>query len=189
VAFAACTTVATLFIFDGPVALAFALLAGVVAGVFFWLSGSKRVPWAWSLALLLFVLVCTAGVTSSPKTVPSMKTGQWSHGGSLPWNRYGVAVTCDESKDGRLPAYLHRGDFFALVGQDNVELTYRSESVLGLWDIGLAVDSINSKTVLSGGSRGFHGGVVDKVSSSLAIVFGVLPLAYLTYEHYKGEAT
>jgi len=151
-------------------------------GLVLWLFRRGRVLYAGVVAVLLLSIVYTVGVTSSPKTVSSMVLGKWQSG-----SEYGIEVACEDAEDGYLHVTLHKGDWETLHYGDQVELSYRAESILGIWYLGLAVDSINSHTVLSGDSKSFHGGFWDKLVSSLSLVFGMLPVSYLIYKRYTGR--
>jgi len=105
---------------------------------------------------------------------------------------YCVIVTCDEARSGDLMAIVHKGDFERILGQewneDNqypVELTYRTESILGISALPPVADAIDSKRVISDYRESLRGGIVGRVMFPITLVLGALPLAYLVYKDRK----
>ena len=152
---------------------------------------SRRVMYACSLAVLLFAGVFTLGIVGHTKSVPSAVTGMGSQGGFGP-EEYFVIVTCDEATSGDLMAIVHKGDFERILGQewneDNqypVELTYRTESILGISALPPVADAIDSKRVISDYRESLRGGIVGRVVFPITLGLGALPLACLVYGDRK----
>jgi len=152
---------------------------------------SRRVMYACSVAVLLFVGVFTLGVVGHTKSVPSAVTGMASQDW-LGLEDYSVIVTCDEAKSGNLMAIVHKGDFERILGQqwneDNqypVELTYRTESILGISALPPVADAVDSRRVISDYRENLRGGIVGRVVFPITLVLGALPLAYLVYSDRK----
>lgn len=152
---------------------------------------SRRVMYACSLAVLLFACVFTLGIVGHTKSVASAVTGMSSQSSFGP-EEYCVIVTCDESRSGDLMAIVHKGDFERILGQewneDNqypVELTYRTESILGISALPPVAEAIDSKRVISDYRESLRGGIVGRVMFPITLVLGALPLAYLVYKDRK----
>lgn len=152
---------------------------------------NRRVMYACSLAVLLFAGIFTLGIVGHTKSVPSAVTGMSSQGGFGP-EEYCVSVTCDEAKSGNLMAIVHKGDFERILRQewneDNqypVELTYRTESILGISALPPVADAIDSKRVISDYREYLRGGILGRVVFPITLVLGALPLAYLVYKDRK----
>jgi hypothetical protein len=155
---------------------------------------SRRVMYACSLAVLLFAGVFTLGIVGHTKSVPSAVTGMGSQGGFGP-EEYFVIVTCDEATSGDLMAIVHKGDFDRILmqrlatsdaSQDQVvEVTYRTESILGISALPPVADAIDSKLVISDYRESLRGGIVGRVMFPITLVLGALPLAYLVYKDRK----
>jgi len=152
---------------------------------------SRRVMYACSVAALLFVGVFTLGIVGHTKTVPSAVTGM----GIQDWlglEDHSMIVTCDEAKSGNLMAIVHKGDFYRILGQEwdennqcPVELTYRSESILGISALPPVADAIDSRQVISDYREHLRGGIVGRAVFPITLVLGTLPLAYLVYRDRK----
>jgi hypothetical protein len=154
-------------------------------------SPSRRVMYACSLAVLLFAGVFTLGIVGDTKSVPSAVTGMWSQGGFGP-EEYGVSVTCDEAGGGKLMAVIRKGDFNRMLGQEwnennqyPVELTYRTQSILGILSLPPVADAIDSRLVISDYREYLRGGITGRVVSPLTLVLGALSLSYLVYKDRK----
>lgn len=152
---------------------------------------SRRVMYACSLAVLLFAGVFTLGIVGHTKSIASAVTGMSSQSSFGP-EEYCVIVTCDEARSGDLMAIVHKGDFERILGQewneDNqypVELTYRTESILGISALPPVADAIDSKRVISDYRESLRGGIVGRVMFPITLVLGALPLAYLVYKDRK----
>jgi len=152
---------------------------------------SRRVMYACSVAVLLFVGVFTLGIVGHTKSVPSAVTGMASQDW-LGLEDYSVIVTCDEAKSGNLMAIVHKGDFYRILGQEwnennqyPVELTYRAESILGISALPPVADAIDSRRVISDYRENLRGGIVGRVVFPITLVLGALPLAYLVYRDRK----
>jgi hypothetical protein len=152
---------------------------------------SRRVMYACSVAVLLLAGVFTLGIVGHTKSVPSAVTGMASQDSFGPED-YSVIVTCDEAKSGNLMAIVHKGDFYRILGQEwdennqyPVELTYRTESILGIWALPPVVDAIDSRRVISDYRQNLRGGIVGRVVFPITLVLGALPLAYLVYKDRK----
>ena len=152
---------------------------------------SRRVMYACSLSVLLFAGVFTLGIVGHTKSVASAVTGMSSQSSFGP-EEYCVIVTCDEARSGDLMAIVHKGDFERILGQewneDNqypVELTYRTESILGISALPPVADAIDSKRVISDYRESLRGGIVGRVMFPITLVLGALPLAYLVYKDRK----
>ncbi|MCX6000221.1 MAG: hypothetical protein NTU41_11740 [Chloroflexi bacterium] len=154
---------------------------------------SRRVMYACSLAVLLFAGVFTLGIVGHTKSVPSSVTGMFSQDG---WwfgsEDYCVIVTCDEARSGDVMAIVHRGDYERILSQDwnednqyPVELTYRTESILGISGLPPVAEAIDSKRVISDYRDSLRGGIVGRVVFPITLVLGALPLAYLVYKDRK----
>jgi hypothetical protein len=148
---------------------------------------SRRVMYACALAVLLFAGVFTLGIVGHTKSVPSAVTGMFSQSGE-----YGVIVTGDEATSGDLMALVHKGDFYRILGQEwneynqcPVELTYRTQSILGISALPPVADAIDSRLVISDYREYFRGGIVGRVVFPITLVLGALPLAYLVYKDRK----
>ena len=171
----------------------FAAAAVLAVSIYLILSRfpSKRVMYACSLAVLLFACVFTLGIVGHTKSVLSAVTGMGSQGGFGP-EEYFVIVTCDEATSGDLMAIVHKGDFERILGQewneDNqypVELTYRTESILGISALPPVAEAIDSKRVISDYREYLRSGIVGRVVFPITLVLGALPLAYLVYKDRK----
>ena len=152
---------------------------------------SRRIMYACSLAVLLFAGVFTLGIVGHTKSIASAVTGMSSQSSFGP-EEYCVIVTCDEARSGDLMAIVHKGDFERILGQewneDNqypVELTYRTESILGISALPPVADAIDSKRVISDYRESLRGGIVGRVMFPITLVLGALPLAYLVYKDRK----
>ena len=172
-----------------------AVPVAIGAGVVLWRFRSKRVLYAGSVAVFLLAIVCTVGViSSSPDTVPSVVVGKWtkegggyytSTGQSVPKTTvYKVRVACQDSETGHLVASLDKPSWDALHIGEQIDLIYYAESILGVWHIGLVVDSINSERVVFGGSSGFHGGGWAIFGSVLSLILGIFPPSLLIFKEY-----
>ncbi len=157
------------------------------------LSGfpSRRVMYACSLAVLLFASVFTLGIVGHTKSVPGAVSAMFSQGGE-----YGVVVTGDEVPSGDIMALIHKGDFERLliartteepgsVYMVAVELTYRTQSILGIAALPPVADAIDSKLVISDYRQHLRGGIVGRVVFPITLVLGALPLACLVYVDRK----
>lgn len=154
---------------------------------------SRRVMYACSLAVLLFAGVFTVGVVGDTRTIPSAVTGMWSQGGFGP-EEYCVDVTCSEASSGKLSAILRKGDWERILHQSSisavnpypVELTYRTQSVLGISSLQPVADAVDSRLVLTDYRQYLRGGIVGRVALPVTLILGVLPLAYLLYKDGRG---
>ena len=155
---------------------------------------SRRVMYACSLAVLLFVGVFTFGIVGHTKSIPAAVTGMFSQS-SLGPEEYGVILTGDEATSDGLMAIVHKGDFERILWQGYlssdasqpqfVELTYRNESILGIADLPPVANAIDSKLVISDYKEPLRGGIVGRVMFPITLVLGALPLAYLVYKDRK----
>ena len=150
---------------------------------------SRRVMYACSLAVLLFACVFTFGIVGHTKSVPSTVTGLFINGGD-----FGVMLTGEEGTGGDMIALIHKGDFHRILtrrGMEEsgneymVELTYRTQSILGISALQPVVDAIDSKLVVSDYRQYLRGGVMGRVMLPITLVLGALPLACLVYGDRK----
>ncbi|MDD1652893.1 MAG: hypothetical protein LUO86_07650 [Methanomicrobiales archaeon] len=145
---------------------------------------SRRVMYACSLAVLLFAAVFTVGIVGHTKSVPSTVTGLLVQGGD-----FGVMLTGEEGTGGDMIALVRKGDFQRILsGREGlgesgneyvVELTYRTQSILGVSALQPVVDAIDSKLVVSDYRQYLRGGITGRVMFPITLVLGVLPLACL----------
>lgn len=144
---------------------------------------------ACSFVVLLFVGVFTFGIVGDAKSVPSAVTAMWSQRSGVGPEQYCVDVTCSEASSGELSAILRKGDWEVLlrewVGTDNpipVELTYCTQSILGIVSLPPIADSINSKLVIVDRTQFPRGGILGRVVLPVQLVLGALPLIYVVYK-------
>ena len=167
----------------------------VGVGIVLWRFRSKRLLYASYGIVFLLACVFTVGVISSrPKTISSVVLKKWQQKRIAPESgvtitKHMVKVACENSKKGYLVARFWQSHYSALRVGEQVKLRYHTESILGVCNHRLVVDSINSRMVLSGGGRGFRGGLVDKFAALATPIVGISPFLYLIYKDYfrKGE--
>ena len=167
--------------------------------------GIKRALFASGVAVCVVTLGLTVGiVATSPKTVSSVVlgkgTGAWTgqYGKSIP--SYMVKVACRDAKNGYLLVEAFKPMYEGLRVGERVELVYHMQSILGIWNLGPVVETINSGRVLkgvsrnflaAGGGRGFRGGGMDIFLSYVALIcglaLGLVPLFYLAYSKLIAE--
>lgn len=169
-------------------------LAAVTALLFqsvLWRHRPRQVMYACSVALLVVALALTVGVQTRTRTASGMVTDVWVDDTSfLFWDAWVVTVTCGEAEVGELMPLLREEDWGAIWaqrvnGQDEVDLTYRLESVLGIWDLKPVADTVNSKLVLAGDSREYRGGLLGRLQFAVTLLLGAAPLAYLVFKDRK----
>ena len=145
--------------------------------------------YACSLAVLLFAAVFTVGIVGHTKSVPSTVTGLFVQGGD-----FGVMLTGEEGTGGDMIALVRKGDFHRILNrggmqesgiEQTVELTYRTQSILGITALPPVADAIDSKLVISDYREPLRGGIVGRVVLPATLVLGALPLACLVYGDRK----
>ena len=173
----------------GPRELLSFLIAVPVVAIL-WLFRSKFVLYAASGMVLLLAVVFTIGVvSSSPRMVSSVVLEKWTEQRCVSYAGGGMAtihlvkVVCEDSKNGYLIVNLWGSSYATLHVGEQVELSYSTESILGIWDHRIVVNSMGSIVVLSCGSRGFHGGYVDTFMALLTLGLGIYPLPYFIHKN------
>jgi hypothetical protein len=151
---------------------------------------TRRAMYACSLAVLIFTAVFTLGIVGHAETVPGTVTTMWSQG-----EEYGVGVTYGGANGDKVMAVVRKGDFYRMQeqwkedDQYSVELTYRTQSVLGISSLPPLADAIDSKLVISDYRAYLRGGITGRVVLPLTVVLGVVPLAYLVYKDRENLLT
>lgn len=179
----------------GIIACGVTAAVAVGVGIVMFRFRSRRLIFAASGAVLVLTLALTVGImASSPKTVSSSVLNKGTetrivgqYGKTMTF--YVVMVRCQDAKNGYLVASLTRPAYDALRVGQIVELNYHTESVLGIWNLGIVAESINSKPVFESDSWGFHGAGWDTFRTGMALVFGLagglIPPCYFVYKERK----
>ena len=172
------------------------LLATVAIAVFqdvLWRHRPTAVRYACSVAVLLVALVLTVGVRSETRQALGTVTGVlWDN--QAPyfffWDTTAINIDCEYPERQSFVPVLRAADWDAIrspsqSGRVEVELTYRLESVLGIWDLSPVADTVNTKMVLEGSGASHRGGLLGRLRIPTTLVVGVAPLAYLAYVNRK----
>ena len=69
--------------------------------------------------------------------------------------------------------------------EQTVELTYRTQSILGISALQPVADAIDSNLVVSDYRQYLRGGIMGRVMFPITLVLGALPLACLVYGDRK----
>ena len=146
---------------------------------------TKFILYICSFVTIMIAIIFTIGIVQShPKKVSSTILKKWEeivYAASGP--QHLIKITCEDAEAGSLIANLMSSQYNMLNVGDIVTLGYHSESILGMWHHQLVPNSINSRKVLSGGGKGFHGGILD-IGPLFILVCGIYILYLVNISRY-----
>ena len=147
---------------------------------------TKFILYICSFVTVMMAIIFTIGIVhSKPKKVSSTILKKWE---KIVYAASGlqhlIKITGEDAKAGSLIANLTPSQYNMFNVGDIVTLGYHSESILGMWHLKLVPDSINSRKVISGGGKGFHGNILDVGGSLFILGCGIYILHLVNISRY-----